>query len=514
MASPSPQPGPTSLPEEQDFASWKHPYREASIYVHRDLIHRLSSQSVQHLKKDTEIGGILWGKTGPGGSILVLNVTPVTSLSPRFNTNAAEARSLAQAMNSPPPDPTLSPIGFFRSHIREGLSLSPLDRTLFTLFSDPDSLMLLLKPFPAGVCTAAFFFWNSGTLPEESELEVPFVFEDPARPEPAAAPGDEESIVDILRESALRHRTLHAKRTPDLIAMPRPQPQPPPKRSPWSTLVAGALVTLLLIIAGAAGVLFWPTIRTHLQATGTQAPAPAGMDLKAVPGDDGRLQVTWNRDAPGVQQALSGTLFIKDGRFSPKLSLTPDQLRSGKLLYAPKTARVRFRLSLDLDGSRTLTESVLVSNAKSRPRAHASARRPAAEAQLSSDQPSDDPDPAEPLPAAAQPDDPVIASLPSAPASPRPNHTSGVYTPPQVVQEMMPATRPAGRFAKIAVQVSVDKLGRVVSARAEHGAVASDALSAIAVSAARQWRFQPATLNGKPVPAEYTIVFIFRPQLH
>ncbi|HEX7362822.1 MAG TPA: energy transducer TonB [Bryobacteraceae bacterium] len=511
MASPSPQPGRTSLPEEQDFASWKHPYRDASIYVHRDLVHRLSSQSVQHLKKDTEIGGILWGKPAPDGSVLILNVTPVTSSGTRFNTTTVDTRSLTQTLNSPSPDPTLSPIGFFRSHIREGLGLSTQDRTLFAdRFSDPDSLVLLLKPFQAGICTAAFFFWNSGSLPEESELEVPFVFEDPTRPGPAAS-DEEESIVDMLRESALRHRTLHAKHQPDLIAMPRPQPRP--KRSFWPNLIAGALITLLLIVAGATAVLFWPTIRTHLQAM--QTPAPAGVNLQAVPGDDGRLAVTWNRNAPSVLQARGGTLFINDGRFSPKLSLTPDQLRSGKLLYAPKTAHVEFRLALDLDGSRTLTESVLVANAKRRPRAHASARHLDPEAQFSPNPPSDDPDSAEPAaPAAAQHDNPVIASLPAPPPSPRPNHTTGVYTPPQVVQEMMPATRPAGRFAKIAVQVSVDKTGRVVSARAEHGAVASDALAQIALSAARQWRFQPATLNGKPVPAEYTVVFVFRPQLH
>jgi TonB family protein len=246
-----------------------------------------------------------------------------------------------------------------------------------------------------------------------------------------------------------------------------------------------------------------------------QAPTTSGINLQAAPGDDGRLAVTWNQDAPSVRQALGGTLFIKDGRFSPKLSLTPDQLRSGKLLYAPKTAHVEFRLALDLDGSRTLTESVLVANAKRRPRTHPSPGRSGHAALSPSDAPSSsEADPAEPDSSAALPQDPVIASFPAPQLAPQAKRTPGAYTPPRVVQEMMPATRPAGQFAKIAVQVSVDTSGRVVSARAENGAASSEALAAIAISAARQWRFQPAALNGKPVPAEYTIVFVFRPQLH
>lgn len=513
MASPSAHPDSTALPEERDFASWKQPYRDACVYVHRDLVYRLSSQSVQHLKKDTEIGGILWGKSGPGGSIVILNVTPVTSSGERFNTNALDTRSLAQVLNSPSPDPTLCPVGFFRSHLRESLSLSPQDRTLFAEhFSDPDSVALLLKPFQAGICTAAFFFWNAGSLPAESELEVPFVFEDPAHPQPSSTP-EEESIVDILRESALRHRTLHPPRHPPGPSL-APRPQPPPKRSPWPTLVAGALITVFLMIAGAAAVLLWPTVHSYLQTA--RAPKEVGIDLQASPGDDGRLQIAWNRNAPGILTARGGTLYINDGRFSPKLSLTPEQLRSGKLFYAPRTSRVQFRLALDLDAGRTLAESVLVANAKRRPRTPAAAPRADAAAPLLPLDPPVDPGTVEAAPSSdAPPSAPVIATLPAAvPVAPRTNTAPGAYAPPQAVQEMMPATTPAGQFAKIAIQVSIDRKGRVVSARAEHGPVANDTLTAIAISAARQWRFQPATLNGKPVPAEYTIVFVFRPQLH
>jgi outer membrane biosynthesis protein TonB len=38
------------------------------------------------------------------------------------------------------------------------------------------------------------------------------------------------------------------------------------------------------------------------------------------------------------------------------------------------------------------------------------------------------------------------------------------------------------------------------------------ALSGAALAAARQWTFQPATLQGEKVESEHTIVFEFRPE--
>jgi protein TonB len=64
----------------------------------------------------------------------------------------------------------------------------------------------------------------------------------------------------------------------------------------------------------------------------------------------------------------------------------------------------------------------------------------------------------------------------------------------------------------VAVRVHIDKSGRVVGATAASasGPVATS-LVRYAVAAARQWRFQPARRNGKPVQSERVLEFLFRP---
>jgi TonB family protein len=64
---------------------------------------------------------------------------------------------------------------------------------------------------------------------------------------------------------------------------------------------------------------------------------------------------------------------------------------------------------------------------------------------------------------------------------------------------------------KVEVQVTIDESGHVKNAWLVHSAGKANSLLAnVAVTAARQWIFQPATLHGKPVTAEHLIVFDFQ----
>jgi TonB family protein len=82
----------------------------------------------------------------------------------------------------------------------------------------------------------------------------------------------------------------------------------------------------------------------------------------------------------------------------------------------------------------------------------------------------------------------------------------------------MPDVKLAGRTlasqaGQITVQVTIDESGRVRDARlVETAGKASGLVASAAVTAARQWAFQPATLHGRAVAAEHRIVFDFRSQ--
>jgi TonB family protein len=121
----------------------------------------------------------------------------------------------------------------------------------------------------------------------------------------------------------------------------------------------------------------------------------------------------------------------------------------------------------------------------------------------------------------------IINGWDSAPAVPRtiPTTTVGsfetrapVFVPPKPLSQVMPNTRTLApgtisQVTRVEVAVRIDNTGHVLSAHVlnENGN-GKGALSAAALAAARQWTFQPATLQGEKVESEHTIVFEFRPE--
>jgi TonB family protein len=93
-----------------------------------------------------------------------------------------------------------------------------------------------------------------------------------------------------------------------------------------------------------------------------------------------------------------------------------------------------------------------------------------------------------------------------------------VFVPPKPLSQVMPNTRTLApgtisQVTRVEITVRIDSTGHVLSAHVlnENGN-ARGGLSAAALAAARQWTFQPATLQGEKVESEHTIVFEFRPE--
>jgi TonB family protein len=64
---------------------------------------------------------------------------------------------------------------------------------------------------------------------------------------------------------------------------------------------------------------------------------------------------------------------------------------------------------------------------------------------------------------------------------------------------------------EVRVAVRVDESGRVIDARLVEGKNrVSSMLASASLMAARQWIFEPASLRGKNVASDHTIVFQFR----
>jgi TonB family protein len=146
--------------------------------------------------RSSEVGGVLLGKILPGKPercVVVEDLQFVEPATQLFNTTDADRARLDAAISKTRTESELTPIGYFRSHIRPGLCLSPQDQGFIeTNLRDPDDIFLLIKPNEIGVCAAAFFFWQRGQLQTEiSDLKLVSISDESPVSD---APANEEGI--------------------------------------------------------------------------------------------------------------------------------------------------------------------------------------------------------------------------------------------------------------------------------------------------------------------------------
>ncbi len=448
----------------------------------------ISAEALRWLlsQPSSEIGGLLWG-TFEGDSVRIADAEFVFSEDSHFNDTPADARRLEEALTRSD-KPELSLVGYFRSHIREGLLLSEQDRKLIEAhLRDPRSVFLLVRPFQMGISMAAFFFWENGRLQTEiSDLEVPLVALDAGPARPSAEPASGEPLVSSEASSAGSGAAVAKAPAPALeVAAPSaaieaavpltPEPPAPIAETPIRETPAVPVRNRFPLPALAAAVLLGiaAALLAYL-STGAfrHAPASSSVDLQVSRRADGQLDLTWNPNSRDAASARSGSVFIHDGELRRTIPLDAAQLHSGRIAYFPQSDDVQFRLELETAHNRTISESLHVFP---------------------------------PSPGTAQP---------------RPVEAIASYQPPRPLHQVMPNVellQPVGlaQGMQARVEVLVDSTGRVTSAEAlKAGTTANESLVNSAVSAARQWTFSPATLDGKPIDARHTIVFQFDRSVH
>ena len=104
----------------------------------------------------------------------------------------------------------------------------------------------------------------------------------------------------------------------------------------------------------------------------------------------------------------------------------------------------------------------------------------------------------------------AVLGIPASAAERGVSASPAEVTPVKVLRQVTPAYPPSARSARIegavclAAQISAG--GRVKHVRVLKG---NRRLAPAAIVAFRQWRFQPATINGEPVQANYAADFTF-----
>ena len=177
--------------ELSEYACWRHPFRESHIYMHPAQPHRVRAQILDSSSRRIlrKLVVCCWAAflERAGMSIVIEDVEFVAGSGKYFNSSPADLAKLASSLNGPPKRVDLTYIGYFRSHIREGLFLSAEDGEFAEgRLRHPDAIFLVVKPYDSGICMAGFFCWQNGVLEKEfSPLEAPFGLPEKRKTDPA-----------------------------------------------------------------------------------------------------------------------------------------------------------------------------------------------------------------------------------------------------------------------------------------------------------------------------------------
>jgi hypothetical protein len=317
---------------------WAVPGNPVAVHLRLDVVDRLAAEFQRGLgavpKRGAEVGGVLLGSIEPGlvkdtSIVRIEDFEPVPCSyvrGPSYLLTEEDRRLFDEICER------RSPVGYYRSHTREGLSLGPEDLDL------PLNVALLVKPLADKPGVAGFFVRENGVFPGKTPLEFPFRRWEMTGEEPPPPP---------LPPPVKPAPEVVPPPPPQIAEPPRLDVPPRPKSRAGIWMVAAFVFLLLGVLLG-------------YQASRITAPRRASdfaVSL-AVERNGDNLMVRWNREAPAVRSANSGLLEIDDGGEMKRMELDRANLSGGNFIYHNASEKIRFRLVIYLDPGVSVMEEL------------------------------------------------------------------------------------------------------------------------------------------------------------
>ncbi|MEP7355536.1 MAG: hypothetical protein ABI824_20085 [Acidobacteriota bacterium] len=417
---------------------WQVPEKLFTVQIHLDLVDRMSAEVLRGFglvpKRGAEVGGVLLGsiemefaalspsgppekiapregeEQAPDGSspthgkliwttVRIDNFEPVAcgySRGPSYLLTGAEQANFTDVIARLDQDPysAMYPVGYFRSHTRDGSALGDEDLELLDRhFPDAPQIALLIRPFATKVSTAGIFFRENGQFPAETPLEFPFRRREMSgeAPPPRRSFEDRQRLQEQrLKES--RNRGPQDPFGPDSMQEPAGEPRRGMRSTPRMDAAraeaermqaeVGGMVDLYPPMADISLPPLTP-IRTNrwmwiplslvflllglalgFQGAVTMLPQLRGTDAKNIAlgltvsrtGDS--LTVRWNRDSLPVKAAERGVLEIEEDGTKKPVELDTGHLHDGSVTYQSPATEVHFKLIVYLAPRLAVSEMV------------------------------------------------------------------------------------------------------------------------------------------------------------
>jgi TonB family protein len=526
------------------------------VFVPGGLLAQLYVEAAKASQGGGEAGGLLMGPQPGTNDVLIQDVIPFgagyrfgRSLGMSFLDLDGAKTALAEAR----PDGTNSILGLYRTSGRKDdpptndFEVVDALRGLHPSLSNLRCCFLMAEAAGTGIPLRVWVHGGSGW--EEVQHTILTWEPGPARPQPEREP-------------------VAAVQVSPVAGMPKPPDTGTNRGRSRSSAVANIAGLFLAAAVSGAGYRLVNSHRTPASPD-TRIEVPVAVRTGFAANRDGSSwKLTWNSAAVLGMKPTDANLFIQDGSDEQQVALTMADLASGTIYYSPKAGELAFRLQIMREGTPVAEDRVRVlerakaAATNSYPKASAdSLVRPSEDKSANAGLADPDARLAAKMPPARKFVAPVtpgtIASNPilaatapvltgtntvpppvstsfAAPPPPQPTSPAVSPTPPPVPETKPASTniapaipqsnyqppRPtkqvqainvesrAGRDIQVAVLVSIDANGRVTKV-APAARTADFNLMTAALKAAGFWEFEPARLNGKPVPAQMTLIFRF-----
>ena len=359
-----------------EYYHWEETDKGVRIYMHARMADRLQAEVLQ---RGEEVGGILLGRVQEDRGLQIAFIDDFVPVTCSYSsgqlydlsgddTVKLEAALLRTALAGCESPAAPSVLGYYRSHLRDGMSLSAADLLLIdSYFQAPASVFLLLKSVAGSkACTAGFFFWEDGRVQSEfSSLEVALGRMPSSPPAPGAVPDTDigfevelpAGVNDAFKDDLPADLAEMLYKTVPL-AVPRAQPRKTPRVWPgWLARAATILIATAALVISVVTYLGAPRPPRE-EAAAIPAVSMLGLHVERNPPD---LLLTWNRNAREILAARRATLSIRDGRIEKKWDLDKPKLAGGSFLVTPASDDIQVRLEVYGVDDGSVAQSIRVS---------------------------------------------------------------------------------------------------------------------------------------------------------